>query len=143
MYIACLPWTKPFLGSKDAIMNKTEMVLPSETLKGLPRWLNGKESACIQEMLETWFDPWVRKIPWRRKCQPTPVFLPRDFHDQRSLASYSPWGCKELDRTEGLSTHTLNSRDILIINLHMCYTKNNLIEAMIDDLKEDYESIVV
>ena len=46
MYIACLPWTRPFVGSEDAIMNKTEMVLPSETLKGLPRWLNGKESAC-------------------------------------------------------------------------------------------------
>ena len=42
------------------------------------------------------FDPWVRKIPWRRKWQPTPVFLPRQFRGQRSLAGYSPWGCKEL-----------------------------------------------
>ena len=40
-------------------------------------------------------------------------------------------------------TYTLNSRDILTFNLHMCYTKNNLIEAVIDDLKENYESIVV
>ena len=41
------------------------------------------------------FDPWVRKIPWRRKWQPTPVFLPGTFHGQRSLACYSPWGPKD------------------------------------------------
>ena len=46
------------------------------------------------------FDPWVRKIPWRRKRQPTPVFLSRESHGQRSLAGYSPWGYKELDTTE-------------------------------------------
>ena len=40
------------------------------------------------------FDPWVRKIPWRRKWQPTPVFLPGEFHGQRSLVGYSSWGCK-------------------------------------------------
>ena len=37
-------------------------------------------------------DPWVRKIPWRRKWQPTPVFLPGECHGQRSLVDYSPWG---------------------------------------------------
>ena len=37
---------------------------------------------------------------WRRKWQPTPVFLPGEFHGQKSLAGYSPWGCKELDTTE-------------------------------------------
>ena len=42
----------------------------------------------------------VRKIPQKRKWQPTPVFLPRKFHEQRSLVGYSPWGCKELDKTE-------------------------------------------
>ena len=46
------------------------------------------------------FDPWVRKIPWSRKWQPTPVFLPRDFHGQRSLVGYGPWGRKELGMTE-------------------------------------------
>ena len=40
------------------------------------------------------------KIPWRRKWQPTSVFLPGESHGQRSLAGYSPWGCKELDTTE-------------------------------------------
>ena len=48
-------------------------------------------------------DPWVRKIPWRRKQQPTPLFLPRESHGQRSLAGYSPWGHKESDLTKWLS----------------------------------------
>ena len=37
-------------------------------------------------------DPWVRKIPWRKKGQPTPVFLPGEFHGQRSVVGYSVWG---------------------------------------------------
>ena len=48
------------------------------------------------------FDPWVGKIPWRRKWKPTPVSLPRKFHGRRSLVSYSPWGWKESDTTEPL-----------------------------------------
>ncbi|KAJ1063485.1 hypothetical protein K5549_021582, partial [Capra hircus] len=40
------------------------------------------------------FDPWVRKIPWRRAWQPTLLFLPGEFHGQRSLVGYSPWGHK-------------------------------------------------
>ena len=52
------------------------------------------------------FDPWVKKIPWRRKWQPTPVFLPGKFHGQRSLAGCRPWGRKESDTAEWLSTHT-------------------------------------
>ena len=40
------------------------------------------------------------RIPWRRKWQPTPVFLPRKSHRQRSLAGYSPWSCKESNTTE-------------------------------------------
>ena len=46
------------------------------------------------------FDPWVRKIPWRKEWQPTPVFLPRKSHGQRNLAGFSPWGCKDSDATE-------------------------------------------
>ena len=45
-------------------------------------------------------NPWVRKIPWIREWQPTPVFLPGEFHGQRSLVGYSLWGHKELDTTE-------------------------------------------
>ena len=46
-------------------------------------------------------------MPWRRKWQPTPVFLPGESHGQRSLAGYSPWGRKEWDSTEQLSTRSL------------------------------------
>ena len=42
----------------------------------------------------------IRKIPWRRRWHPTPVFLPRKVHGQRNLTGYSPWGRKELDTTE-------------------------------------------
>ena len=50
--------------------------------------------------------PQVRKIPWRRAWQPTPVFLPGEFPGQRGLANYGPWSHKELGMTEQL-THTL------------------------------------
>ena len=51
------------------------------------------------------FVPWVGKIPWKRKWQPTQVFLPGESHGGRSLVGYSPWGCKELDMTELLHFH--------------------------------------
>ena len=46
------------------------------------------------------FDPWVGKIPWRRKWLPTPIFLLEEFYGQRSLAGYNPWGCIESDTIE-------------------------------------------
>ena len=52
-------------------------------------WLSGKELACQWRRLG--FDSWVEKIPWRRKWQPTPVFLPGKSHGQRS-----PWGLKRV-----------------------------------------------
>ena len=58
----------------------------------LPRWLSSKESTCQCRRRE--FDPWVRKIPYGREWQPTPVFLPGKFHGQRSLVGYSPRGHK-------------------------------------------------
>ena len=60
----------------------------AQTVKSLPA------------MQETRFDPWVGKIPSRRKCLFIPVFLPGESHGQRSLAGYSPGGCKESDMTE-------------------------------------------
>jgi len=55
------------------------------------------------------FDLWIRKIPWRRTWQSTPVFLPGESHGQRSLGGCSPWGCKEWDTTEQL-THTMKTK---------------------------------
>ena len=49
------------------------------------------------------FNLWVEKIPWRRAWQPTPVFFPREFHGQRSLAGYSPRGHRESDMTKRLT----------------------------------------
>ena len=49
------------------------------------------------------WDPWIGKIPWRRKRQPTPVFLTGKFHGQRSLGGYSAWGRKKSDMIEGLT----------------------------------------
>ena len=73
-------------------------------LKNLPASAGQRHRRCK-------FSPWVRKIPWRRKWQPTPVFLPGKFHGQRSLAGYSPWSRKELNTTE--HTHILVCIDYL------------------------------
>ena len=64
---------------------------------GLPWWLRWQfgKPGC---------DPWVGKIPWRKAWQPTAVFFPGESHAQRSLVGYSPWGRKEADMTERLST---------------------------------------
>ena len=56
----------------------------------------GKESTCRKHG----FNPWVGKIPWRRKWQTTPEFLPGVSHGWRSLMGYRPWVCKELDMAE-------------------------------------------
>ena len=74
-------------------------------LKGLPRRLNGKESACqFRRHRKQGLDPRVRKTPWSRKWQPTPEFLSGKSHGQRSLVGYSPWGYKESDTTEHAHT---------------------------------------
>jgi len=55
---------------------------------GLTRWRRGKETACKRHR-RYGFNPWVGKIPWRRKWQSAPVFLPGKSHGQRSLAGYT------------------------------------------------------
>ena len=64
-------------------------------LSGLPWWL----LQCRRPR----FDPWVRKISWRREWLPTLAFLAGEFHGQRSLVGYSPWVPKVLDTTEQLT----------------------------------------
>ena len=75
---------------------------------GLPRWLSGKKSACQCRGLG--FEPCIGKIPWRRKWQPTPVFLPGKSHGQRSLTGCRPRGHKESDTTYWLN----NNLDIIL-----------------------------
>ena len=62
-----------------------------EMIEGFPGGASGKEPTCqCRRHRRCRFDPWVGKIPWRRKRQPTPIFLPGKPHGQRSLASYTP-----------------------------------------------------
>ena len=68
---------------------------------GLLWWLKGKEPACQHRRCKRHgFDPWVRNIPWRRKWQPTPVFLPGESHGQKSIVGCRLWGHTESDTTE-------------------------------------------
>ena len=62
------------------------------------------------------FDPWVRKIPWRRAWQPTPVFLPGESHGQSSLLRYSPQGCRVRHNWSNLAhMHTSTSKAFLFL----------------------------
>ena len=82
---------------------------------GVPRWLTGEESSCQSRRHgKHGFNPRVRKIPWRRKWPPTPVFLPGKPHGQRSLAGHSAWACKELDATEQARRPVLYSKFTLV-----------------------------
>ena len=74
-----------------------------DAVRAFPGGSDGK-SVCLQ-CGRPRFHPWVRQVPWRRKWQPTPLFLPGKFHGQRSLMGYSPRGRKELDMTEQLHFH--------------------------------------
>ena len=61
---------------------------------------SGNESTCqCRRHKRCSFDPWIGKVIWRRKWQPTPISLPGKSHGQRSLVGYSPWGHKESDST--------------------------------------------
>ena len=81
----------------------------------------------LSAMQKTWFDPWVGKIPWRRNWQPTAVFLPGEFHGQRSLAGYSSWGGKELDTTKQLTLSLSFPKDIYSIPRAMNIKKTHTI----------------
>ena len=84
------------LDSSGSLLFKSMYLFP-----GLPWWLSNKDSAyqCRRHV----FDPWIGKIPWRRKWKLTPVFLSGKSHRQRRLAGYNPWGHKESNTTERLT----------------------------------------
>ena len=84
------PWS--FRESLDMVGS-----LVAQTVKNLPA------------MQETWVWSLGWEDPWRRKCQPTPVFLPGESHGQRILLGYSPWGHKESDMTEQLTLHSIET----------------------------------
>ena len=70
----------------------------------------------MQEIQRYGFDPWVRKIPWRRLWPPTPVFLPGKSHGQRSLTGHSSWGHKQSDMTEHAHTYWTRRLVFFLLN---------------------------
>ena len=95
--------------------------LAAAAAAGFPGGASGKELACQCRRHERHgFDPWVRKIPWRREWQSTSVFLPRKCYGQRSLVDYSPWGHRELDMTWQLSPHGHTDYCIGIVLVNNC-----------------------
>ena len=92
-------------GNKHCVINKTTS----------PDGSAGKESACLCRRYKRYdFDPWVGKIPWRRKWQLTPVFLPGKFHRQRSLVGYSVYGVTKSHKAS-VCTHIQKASDDQIL----------------------------
>jgi len=86
---------------------------------GLPRWLSGKESSCqCRRCRRHRFDPWVEKIPWRRKWQPSPVSLPEKWTWTEEPGRLQSIGLKELDTTEELSTSSIYNTVLFVIEYH-------------------------
>ena len=82
---------------------------------GFPGGASRQELACqCRRCKRRVFDPRVKKIPWRRAWQPTPVFLPGEFYGQRSLAGYSLWGCKESELCDLADMYTWSSEKFLL-----------------------------
>ena len=87
----------PVAASLHSTRARSEHLLNTNYVSGrFPRWLGGEESAC--QCRRHGINPWIKKISWRRKWQPTPVFFPGKSRGQRSLAGYSH-GVAELDMT--------------------------------------------
>ena len=102
----CICWSLGILGGKSSFL-WTLMNLRIVKCLRCPRWssLVAQTIKHLPKCMRPGFNPWVRKIPWRKKWQPTPVSLPGKCHGQRSLVGYSPWGHKESDTTERLHFH--------------------------------------
>ena len=93
----------------------------------LPWWLR-RYSVCLQ-CRRPGFDPWVGKIPWRRRWQSTPVLLPGKSHGHRSLVGYSPWGRKESSSFQACSKTVYTYICIYVspfILLHQQQTENTV-----------------
>ena len=123
-------------------LNSSQECLHFSSKWRLLRWLKGKASSC--QCRKCRFDPWVRNIPWRRKWQPIPVFLPGKSHWQRSLEGYSPWGPQRVGHNWG-TEH--------MVYVHMgaeecCLTEINCLRYVLKhehwkDLKQDCHVITM
>ena len=78
----------------------------------LSKWRNGKESPCqCRRWKRCRFNPWVNKIPWRRKWQPAPVFLPEESHGQRSLEGCRPGAHTHIEKELNMKYFSIYSND--------------------------------
>ena len=108
-----ISFTVPFLNQVIALYNFVHLHCPGVpfpsvcTVARLPKWHSGNNDlpANAGDTSDADLIPGLGKIPCSRKWQPTQVFLSGRFHGQRSLAGYSPWGCKESDMTEHACMH--------------------------------------
>ena len=113
---ACLgPWglEKLVFGGEWLLRESTWPPPSTPLLSGL---CSDKEPACqCRRCKRHRFDPLIGKISWRRERLPTLVFLPGEFHGQKSLVGYSPWGCKEWDTSE--HTHFISKVKLAILTI--------------------------
>ena len=99
---------------------------------GLPGSSSGKEPTCqCRRCKRHSFNPRVRKTPWRKAWQPTPVFLSGEAHGQRSLVGCSPWALAELDATEAtlhacMHAHVFSSSCVLFDHLNVSIMRKGL-----------------
>ena len=107
-------YLRPLQSSKRMLLKTLDScILMCCVLKSVTIWYEEKgknmyrscqnQTSLVAQMvknLPAMQETWVGKIPWRRERLPTPVFWPGEFHRQRNLAGYSPWGRKESDTTE-------------------------------------------
>ena len=96
----------------------TTSAFVKKPLTVLPRWRSGKGLAC--QCRRHGFNPWVQKIPWSRRWQPTPVFLPGKSHGQRSLAATIHEITKSQTQLEGTHTHTHTQISLKYSSFYPC-----------------------
>ena len=109
VYIHSLLFGLPFHSGHRSALSRLSYVIQYYCRSGA----DSQESACNAG--DPGSIPGVGKMPWRREWQPTLVFLPKEFHGQRSLVGYSPQGHEELDTTERLTLFTLYNTFSLVI----------------------------
>ena len=98
-------------------------IFPYSPTSGLPWQLTGREPACQFRRLR--FNPWVGKIPCRRKWQPTPVFLTGKSYGQRSLMGYRPRDCKESDKLSNKTTTTFPPHSEIFLAIRLSVKKTH------------------
>ena len=95
---------------------------------GFPGGASDKEPACqCRRCKRCRFDPWIRKISWRRAWQPTLVFLPGEPHGPRGLVGYSPWDHRESDVTRW-PTHT-HTHEFTTVSNHLSCIHAELLQS--------------